>query len=303
MDLKAATRRGENLLAGRGIPERAAGLVSTTMVGTTFGPGLLPRRGLDQALATGIVAATNHGLVTTSQSACAALARRFVRDDGTPSDRVRAYAAQAAVSAGVAVAGAATERVLAPRPAEPVHRAALRTVGRRGFRVGLAGAALAAVAAADAAVGGRRPGLRLLAASGGLLGGAVLAGWQIRRFYGGEQADPSRLGPPADPLADETVAGEAAPEHVPLPPVARSLLLGAAVSTGLHVISLAESALGRRATAPGQGGGPTPDQDLGIDGGRRRSGRRSGLTRSLAVRAPTAIVLRTVSWPVLSPAT
>src|SRR6516225_11657494 len=131
MDLKTAARRGGKVLAGGDIAERAAVLASTTMAGTSFGPGLLPRPGLDQALATGIVAATNHGLVMTSQSACAALTERFVRDDGTQSGRVRAYAAQAAVSAGIAVAGAAAERVLAPRPAEPVHRAALRTVGRR----------------------------------------------------------------------------------------------------------------------------------------------------------------------------
>jgi uncharacterized membrane protein len=206
---------------------------------------LLPRPGPDQALATGIVAATNHGLVTTSQSACAALARRLVPDDGTPSGRVRAYAAQAAVSAGFAVVGAATERVLVPHPAEPVRRAVLRTAGRRVFRVGLAGAALSAVAAADAAVGGRRPGLRVLAAGGGLLAGTALAGWQIHRFHGGEPTDAARLGPPTDPLADETADGETAPEHMPLPPVTRSLVLGAAVSAGLHVIALAEGALSR----------------------------------------------------------
>src|SRR5262252_6424073 len=210
------------------------------MVGTTFGPGLLPRPGLDQAMATGIVATTNHGLVMTSQSACGALAQRFVRDDGTQSGRVRAYAAQAAVSASIAVAGAAAERVLAPRPAESVRRAVLRTAGRRGFRVGLAGAALSAVAAADAAVGGRRPGLRLLAAGGGLLAGTALAAWQIHRYHARQEADPERLGPPVDPLADETASGEPAAERGPLPPVARSLLLGAAVSAGLRGIAFAE---------------------------------------------------------------
>jgi hypothetical protein len=46
VDLKAVTRRGENLLANRDIAERAAGLVSTVMVGNTFGPDLLPRPGL-----------------------------------------------------------------------------------------------------------------------------------------------------------------------------------------------------------------------------------------------------------------
>jgi uncharacterized membrane protein len=101
MDLKAAVRRGGTLLAGDDMAERVATLASITMAGTSFGPGLLPRPGLDQALATGIVAATNHGLVMTSQSACAALARWFARDDGTPSGRVRAYVAQAAVNAGV----------------------------------------------------------------------------------------------------------------------------------------------------------------------------------------------------------
>ena len=173
MDLNAAARRGGSWLAGDDTAERVATLASTTMAGTTFGPGLIPRSGLDQALATGIVAAANHGLVMTSQSACAALARRFARDDGTPSGRARANLAQAAVSAGMAAAGAAAERVLAPRPGEPVRRAMLRTAGQRGFRAGLAGAAVAAVAAADAAAGGRRPGLRLLAAAGGLLAGSV----------------------------------------------------------------------------------------------------------------------------------
>ncbi len=106
MDLEAAAGRAGSALAGGDTVERTAALASAAMVGTSFGPGLLPRPGLDQAVATGIVAATNHGLVMTSQSACATLARRLVRDDGTPSGRVRSYVAQAAVSAGVAVAGA-----------------------------------------------------------------------------------------------------------------------------------------------------------------------------------------------------
>src|SRR5215467_6280360 len=141
MDLDGAARWAGSALAGADTVERTAALASTALVGTSFGPGLLPRPSLDQALATGIVAATNHGLVMTSQSACAVLARRFAGDDGTPSDSARAYAAQAAVSAGIAVAGAATQRVLTPRPGGPVRRAVLRTAGRRGFRVGLAGAA------------------------------------------------------------------------------------------------------------------------------------------------------------------
>jgi uncharacterized membrane protein len=259
MDLQAAAGRAGNLLAGDNTVERTAALALAATVGTSFGPGLLPRPGLDQALATGIVAATNHGLVITSQSASAALARKFAADDGTAPGRVRSFATQAAVSAGVAVAGAVLERLLPPRPGEPLRRAALRTAGRRGSRVGLAGAALAGVAAADAAVGGRRPGLRLLAAGGGLLAGTALAGWQIYRYHTGQEADPARLAPAIDPVTGQAAAGETAPEPLPLPPVARSLLMGAAVSAGLHGVALAEGlfsrglAAGIRRVAPGAG--------------------------------------------------
>jgi uncharacterized membrane protein len=259
MDLRKAVRRGEKLLAGGDTVERAAVLASTAMAGTSFGPGLLPRPGRDQALATGIVAAANHGLVMTSQSACAALARWLAGDDGTPPGLVRGHAAQAAVSTGVAVVGAAAERMAAPRPGEPVRRAALRTAGRRAFRVGLVGAALSAVAAADAAAGRRRPGLRLLAAGGGVLAGTVFAGWQIHRFHAGEQADTARLASASDPLTGEPAGGDTAPQQVPLPPVAKSLVLGAAVSVGLHGIAIAEGgfsrgiAAGIRRAVPGAG--------------------------------------------------
>ena len=45
-----------------------------------------------------------------------------------------------------------------------------------------------------------RPALDVLAATGGLLAGAVLAGFQIHRFHAGEDADPTRMAPPTDPL-------------------------------------------------------------------------------------------------------
>ena len=248
MNLRAAVRRAGSLLAGEGTVERTAALTSTATVGASFGPGLLPRPGLDQALATGIIGAAEHGLVMTSQSACAALARRLAADDGTKSGRARGFAAQAAVNAGLAVAGFAAQRMLAARPDEPVRRAVLRTAGRRALRVGLAGAGLAGVAAVDAAVGGRRPGLRVLAAGGGLLAGAALAGSQIYRYHGGEQSDAAWLAA-TDPLTGKTAGGEDTPQRLPLPPVAKSLLLGAAVSAGLHGVALAEGALARGAAA------------------------------------------------------
>ena len=257
MNLEGAAGRAGSWLAGGDTAERTAALASAATVGASFGPGLLPRPGLDQALATGIVGATEHGLVITSQSACAALARRLVPDDGTPAGRARSFAAQAAVNAGLGLTGVAVERLLAPRHGEPVRRAALRTAGRRFFRVGLAGVAVAGVEAADAAVGSRRPGLRLLAVGGGLLAGAAIAGWQIYRYHARQEADPAWLAPAIDPLTGEKSAGDDAPQQLPLPPVTRSLLMGGAVSVGLHGVALAEGALARglaagmRRAAPG----------------------------------------------------
>ena len=257
MNLEGAAGRAGSWLAGGDTAERTAALASVATVGVSFGPGLLPRPGLDQALATGIVGATEHGLVITSQSACAALARRLVPDDGTPAGRARSFAAQAAVNAGLGLTGVAVERLLAPRHGEPVRRAALRTAGRRFFRVGLAGVAVAGLEAADAAVGSRRPGLRLLAAGGGLLAGAAIAGWQIYRYHARQEADPAWLAPAIDPLTGEKSAGDDAPQQLPLPPVTRSLLMGGAVSVGLHGVALAEGALARglaagmRRAAPG----------------------------------------------------
>jgi uncharacterized membrane protein len=257
MDIEAAARWAGRWLAGGDTAERTAALALTATVGTSFGPGLLPRPGPDQALATGIVGVTQHGLVMTSQSACAALARRLVRDDGTPAGRVRGYAAQAAVSAGVAAAGAVAGRLLAARPDEPLRRAVLRTASRRALIVGLAGSAMSAVAAGDAAVGGRRPGLRVLTAAGGLLTGTAYAGWQIHRYHAGQEAEAARLAPATDPLTGEVAAGKTTPARIPLPPAARSLLLGAAASAGLHGVAWAEGAAARglaaamRRAAPG----------------------------------------------------
>ncbi|HEY5986540.1 MAG TPA: alpha/beta-hydrolase family protein [Streptosporangiaceae bacterium] len=245
MDLRAAARGAGNAVAGGNTVERTAALALTATTGTTFSPGLLPRPAVDQALATGIVTAIQHGLVMTSQSAYAALARRFARYDGTPVGQARSCAVQAAVSAGVAAVGAAIESMLAAQPGEPLRRAALRTAGHRTLRVGLAGSALSAIAAVDAAMGGRGPGLKILVTGGGVLTGAAFAGWQIHCYHDGEDAEAEGLAPAADPLTGEVAVRKPARKRHLLPPLARSLLLGGSVSASLHGMALAEGAFAR----------------------------------------------------------
>src|SRR5262249_56634332 len=114
-----------------------------------------------------------------------------------------------------------------------------------------------------------RPGGGVLAAGGGLLAGAALAGLQIYRYHGGEQSDAAWLAAATDPLTGKMAGGEDTPQRLPLPPVAKSLLMGAAVSAGLHGVAVAEGAFARgaaagiRRVAPGAGplaglAGPPP---------------------------------------------
>jgi uncharacterized membrane protein len=56
---------------------QTAALVATAAVGSSFARGLMPRRSIDQAIATGLVGATQYGLVVTVQSVAADLARAF----------------------------------------------------------------------------------------------------------------------------------------------------------------------------------------------------------------------------------
>jgi uncharacterized membrane protein len=131
-------------------------------------------------------------------------------------------------------------------------------VGRRTFRVGLSGVAVAALASADAALGDRHAWLRPASTSAGIVAGTALAAAQIRRYRADDPGERARLTPPSDPLG----GGPASPMPVPggaLPPLSRSLLLGGAVTVGLQSFALLEGAvaravrLGVRRVAPGAG--------------------------------------------------
>ena len=245
MDGSAVVRRLGKVIAGSDPAERTAALVSAASTGTTFMPGLIARDGADQALATGLVAATEYGLVVTSQSLSVAIARHLVGDDGTEQATARRLAVQAVAGLALASAGAVAERVASPRPGEPVRRAMVRTLGRRTSRVGLSGVAVSALASAEAVVGGRHAWLRVASASAGLVAGTALAAWQIRRFRADDPVEAARLAPPSDPLTGRSSADPDAPTTPPVPPLARSLALGAAVNLGLQGFAALEGVFAR----------------------------------------------------------
>lgn len=245
MDASALVGRLGRVLAGGDPAERTAALVSTASTGTTFMPGLIARDGADQAMATGLVAATQYGLVVTSQSVSVAIARRLVGDDGTQSAAARRLAVQAGVGLVLASVGAVAERAASARPGEATRRAVVRTVGRRTLRVGLSGVAVSALASAEAAIGGRHAWLRAASGSAGLVAGTALAAWQIRRYRADDPVEAARLAPPSDPFTGTSSAPPDAPTTPALPPLARSLLLGGAVNVGLQSFAALEGVFAR----------------------------------------------------------
>jgi uncharacterized membrane protein len=249
MDLVHAARKAGRVIAGIDPAEQTAALVSALSTGMTFMPGLLARDAADQAVATGVVAATEYGLVVTSQSVSVAIARHLVDDDGTNAAAVRRLAVQAGAGLVLATAGAAAERLASPRHGERGRRALLRTAGRRTFRVGLSGVAVSALAAADAALGDRHRWLRVASGSAGLAVGTALAAWQIRQFRTDDPDERARLAPPVDPVTGSTTATADSSLSLPLPPVARSLVLGGAVNLGLQSFAALEGLFARKVSA------------------------------------------------------
>ena len=59
----------------RSLTERVAMFAAAASVGPSFEPGLQPRRTIDQAIATGVIAATTLSAVTVAESAIESVAR------------------------------------------------------------------------------------------------------------------------------------------------------------------------------------------------------------------------------------
>jgi uncharacterized membrane protein len=228
---------------------QTATLVATAAVGASFARGLMPRRSIDQAIATGLVGSTQYGLVVTTHSVASELARALV---GRRAETLARPATQAIATAGLIGAGALVERSLPPRRGEPVRRAVLRTVGHRATTVGAASLVVGAIDAADqyAAGHGRKGRLtRVLGSNGARLVGIGIASWSIRRCH--RNTDPGVLPPPVDPLTGDPgkQAGGSALVVDAQPPVAKSLALGAAVAAGLEGIAFADALLSRLVAA------------------------------------------------------
>lgn len=253
-------------LTGGDAAGRTAVLVATAAVGSSFARGLMPRRVADQAILTGVVGATEYGLVLASQSLAAAVTEALAggRDAGRPRSGVRTVSTVALVGTGATVS-----RLLTPRAGEPLRRAVARTAAQRLVGVGAARLFVDAVdAAAGVAVrrGHTGPTVRVAVAGGARLVGVGIATWRIRNAY--STHDPGLLPPAIDPLAGDSAdqTGTGVVEVDPRPPVAASLALGAAVAITLEAIALADTRLAHGVAAAARRALPASGPEAAILG-------------------------------------
>lgn len=129
----------------RSLTERVALFAAAASVGPSFEPGLQPRRTVDQAIATGVIAAATLSAVTVAQSGIESVARLIT---GGRTDAASASARLAFTVGSNIVIGAVAEglsRALPPREDERMRRGLLRVAANRTARVAALGAGLSAV--------------------------------------------------------------------------------------------------------------------------------------------------------------
>lgn len=209
----------QKLARSRTLAERTASIVATVTVGASFTPGLLPRKPLDQAIATGLSTSVAYGVANLTQSNIDSLSRRIAPGRERSVAESRKYL-NAIANATAIVGGTLIQRLLPPHNGEPVKRAAVRTVGSIIAASGVSGLAITGIQGSVEAYERktqRETPVLTAAISFGL--GAAIAGTQIVWIHRHQEDSP---------------------------PIASSLAQGAGVAAGVTAITLGESLVARQ---------------------------------------------------------
>jgi uncharacterized membrane protein len=207
--------------------QRAGVLSAAASVGPSLYPGLRPRSTQDQVIATGLIASLNYGLEAMSASLMRGLAVR-IAGGRRPESALARTGVMLASSGLMAGAGIALQRVFSQQHAEPMRRAALRTLGWRVTRgaaiTATAGSVLGALEALEQRPGARFPwtALPIMAPIGGAA--AALEVERVRRRA--ESVD----------IEDAESNGQSG----------RTVAIGLGVAVGLTVFGAAENHLAER---------------------------------------------------------
>jgi len=140
--LRALDRVVGALGPDRTLTERVALFAAAAAVGPSFEPGLQPRKTLDQAIATGVIAATTLSAVTVAESAVESLGRLITRGRTDTASRSASLAFTVGTNALIGAVAEAVSRSLPPREDERLRRGLVRVGANRTARVAGVGAAL-----------------------------------------------------------------------------------------------------------------------------------------------------------------
>lgn len=127
---------------GLDTPSRAGLLAAAVSVGASFQRGLMPRSTLNQAVVTGVSAATNYGLTTTFESLLQSATFAVAGDSADHATRGRRRAMLLAGNVVAIGAGYAVTRMMAQHRDEPIRRAVGRTSAQKLAEAGIAGSIL-----------------------------------------------------------------------------------------------------------------------------------------------------------------
>lgn len=211
----------------RTLTERVALFAAAAAVGPSFEPGLQPRKTLDQAIATGVIAATTLSAVTVAESAVESIGRLITRGRTDAASASARLAFTVGTNALVGAAAEALSRSLPPRDDERLRRGLLRVAANRTARVAGVGAALSAViGAGDLAAQGSPSRRWLTRIPLALPAGVALSAWHIHRTH-------SR----AEAMGDTTIANVSP---------ATSIGIAAGVGAGVIGLQLGERVIAHR---------------------------------------------------------
>ena len=168
----------------RTLPERVALFAAAASVGSSFEPGLQPRKTIDQAIATGLISAVTLSAVTVTQSGIESVGRGLTRGRTDNASALARLLFSVGTNVVVGAAAYGLARALPPNEAEKSRRGLLRTAAQGTARVATVGAALSTAIGTLDLLAESAPQTRWVSRIPvALPAGIAISAWKIHRVH------------------------------------------------------------------------------------------------------------------------
>jgi uncharacterized membrane protein len=153
-------------------------------VGSSFEPGLQPRKTIDQAIATGLISAVTLSAVTVTQSGIESVGRGLTRGRSDNASALARLLFSVGTNVVVGAAAYGLARALPPQEAEKSRRGLLRTAAHGTARVATVGAALSTAIGTIDLLAESAPQTRWVSRIPvALPAGIAISAWKIHRVH------------------------------------------------------------------------------------------------------------------------